>query len=221
MKLKDLITLGVAPNDANIPYKRAKAVQSFLALINQLETGRLLVQTFQAAPSRAFKVVVTDEPLSAFDVLHGVDFLEDGPVPEDAALEFYVYLGGPVAEYHNVRAIDKMLTGASNIQVGLRNFLNQFSVSFDPGRAVFLNSAVTEALAFAWNQANGISTPPEEVPPPVVPPVITPFSGYVGAVNIGGRYNAEPGSEVLRVGDKVTEARGTFTYMGGYFMRDV
>lgn len=222
MKLADLIALGTAPNDANTTYKKAKAIQAFLSKINQLEVGRIVVQTFQAAPSRAFKVAITPEPLTAFDELQMVQVLEDGPLADDFFGEIYLFLGGPVPDYHNVRAIEKTLTGYGNIQNGLRTFLDQFSVAFDPDRAVFLSAAVTAALAKAWNEANGIVDPePEVVPVPVDPPVYVPPSGLVGEPNIGGRYNANPGSEVLEIGAQVTEARGVFTYMGGYFMRNI
>lgn len=185
MKLSDVLTLGVAPNDANCTLKVAQSVQSFIKKIDVLKVGGLAVQTFQAAPGQAFKV-----PLEEVE----------GTIPEDRALEYYVYLDGPVGapDWHNCRAIYKMLSGPLGIRAGLKTFLDQFAVAWAPERIVILDRAIGEALAKAWNEANGIVEPVPVEPPVVIPgnnnPAMPDKEGPMGAKTFfPGVFELEPG----------------------------
>lgn len=209
MKLSDVLTLGVAPNDANCTLKIAQAVQAFIAKIDVLKVGGLAVQTFQAAPGQAFKV-----PLEEVE----------GVIPEDRALEYYVYLDGPVGapDWHNCRAIYKMLSGPLGIRAGLKTFLDQFAVAWAPERIVILDRAIGEALAKAWNEANGIVEPAPVEPPVVVPPVFPGDLPVVGNPSfVHNRYGlgrlAVQNPAQYPEGSTYTDERGTFIRRADYW----
>ena len=139
MTLEQVLAFGIAPNDANISYANAKAIAAFLANIDELKVGTLAVMVQQGAPGEWKKYTIAEI---------------EGVIPETAVLEFYLWLGGvpdnEFAKWHNVRAIEKMLTQNPRIEVGLNFFLSQFSAGLYMMGTAFAQNAATEAVIKAF-----------------------------------------------------------------------
>ncbi len=206
MKLEQVLQFGIAPNDANITYAGAKAIAAFLSNIDELKVGTLAVMVQQGAPGEWKKYTIAEI---------------EGVIPETAVLEFYLWLGGvpdnDLAKWHNVRAIEKMLTQNPRIEVGLNFFLSQFSAGLYMMGTSFATNAVTAAVVKAWTDVHGLPDAPPVEPPVGDPPVITP-TGVVGDWSfVHGRANLGPGSAAYLIGSEVTEPRGTFVRMAEWW----
>lgn len=206
MKLEQVLQFGIAPNDANIAFKDAKAIAAFLANIDELKVGTLAVEVAQGAPTEWRKYTISEI---------------EGTIPDTAVLEFYVWLGGvpdnDLAKWHNVRAIEKMLTQNPRIEVGLNWFLSQFSAGLYMMGTDFAQRSTTAAVVKAWTDVHGLPPAPPADPEAPPTPVIVP-TGVVGDWSfVHGRANLGPGSAGYLVGSEVTEPRGTFVRMAEWW----
>ena len=206
MTLEQVLAFGIAPNDANISYANAKAIAAFLANIDELKVGTLAVMVQQGAPGEWKKYTIAEI---------------EGVIPETAVLEFYLWLGGvpdnEFAKWHNVRAIEKMLTQNPRIEVGLNFFLSQFSAGLYMMGTAFAQNAATEAVIKAWTDVHGVPPAPEA--PPAEPPPVTPvLDEVVGDWSIvHNRASLGKGSDAYPVGSIVTVSRGTFLRFADYW----
>ena len=207
MQLEQVLAFGIAPNDANISYANAKAIAAFLANIDELKVDTLAVEVMQGAPGEWKKYTIAEI---------------EGVIPDTAILEFYVWLGGvpdnDSAKWHNVRAIEKMLTQNSRIEVGLNFFLSQFSAGLYMMGTEFAQKAATAAVIKAWTDVHGVPPAPEEPPADPPPPNIVP-TGVVGPWSFVHNVAVlGPGSADYPVGSEVTEPRGTFVRMPDWWL---
>lgn len=206
MQLEQVLAFGIAPNDANISYANAKAIAAFLANIDELKVGTLAVMVQQGAPGEWKKYTIAEI---------------EGVIPETAVLEFYLWLGGipdnEFSKWHNVRAIEKMLTQNPRIEVGLNFFLSQFSAGLYMMGTSFAQHAATEAVIKAWTDVHGVPVTPVE-PEPTIPPMFPGDLPVVGNPSfVHNRYNLGRLASNYEVGATYTDERGTFVKHADYW----
>lgn len=206
MKLEQVLQFGIAPNDANIAFKDAKAIAAFLANIDELKVGTLAVEVAQGAPTEWRKYTISEI---------------EGTIPDTAVLEFYVWLGGvpdnDLAKWHNVRAIEKMLTQNPRIEVGLNWFLSQFSAGLYMMGTDFAQRSTTAAVVKAWTDVHGLPPVPVE-PEPTIPPLFPGDLPVVGNPSfVHNRYNLGRLASNYELGATYTDERGTFVKRADYW----